>query len=107
MRSESIVSFLRQTESLRIDQTIFVTSGYREVPGRDECRPIARRNRRSAVESPRVTALRLITYPLRGCRNSVPSCLWFAGKLPPFALLEYRRNYAPIDGFSEVAYAAC
>jgi hypothetical protein len=107
MRSESIVSFRRQTESLRLDPRIVVTSEYDEVPGRNECRPIARRNRRSAIESARVTALRLITYPLHGCRNSVPSCLWFAGKLPPFALLEHRRNYAPTDGFSEVAYAAC
>ena len=107
MRSESIVSFLRQIESLRLDPIIGLSSKFHEVPGRDECRPIARRNRRFAVESARVTALRLITYPLHGCRNSVLSCLWFAGKLPPFALLEHRRNYAPIDGFSEVAYAAC
>src|SRR5215813_11573743 len=41
MRSESIVSFLRPTESLRLNQIMFLTSGYREVPGRDECRPNA------------------------------------------------------------------
>jgi hypothetical protein len=106
MRSESIVYFLRQTESLRLDPMIVLTSECLELPGGDECCPIAQRNRRSAVEGARITDLTLIVYPLHGCRNSVPSCLWFAGKLPPFALLEHRRNRVVIHGFSEVSYAA-
>src|SRR5215470_10729034 len=82
MRFESIIPFRRETESLRPDQRILSTSGYREVPARDECRRVARRNTRSAVETDRVVAgLNRIASspaerinPLSSCRPCGAKC---------------------------------
>ncbi len=98
MRSESIISFLRQIESLRLDRMTVLTSKFREAPGRDECRPTARGNRRSAVESARATALSLIACALDDGRNPFPLCTWFYGKLPAFTPPERCCNHAAKDG---------
>lgn len=106
MRSESIVSLLRQTESLRLDPMIVLTSTYHDVPGRDECRLIARGNRRSAVEGARATDLTAIACLLDESHNSFPSCRCFAGKLSALTPLEQQCNYVAKDEVLEMAYAA-
>ncbi len=107
MRSKSIFSSLRHTDSLRLAELIFLTARDAEIPGLDECRSIARRNRRSGSESARATALSLVTHPLPDCRNSLPACAWFVTRLPAFASLEHRRNYFTNDQVLEGTYEVC
>lgn len=104
MRSTSIVSFFRHTDSLRFDELILWTSRDGELPGPDECLLIAPRNRRSAIEWAR-TALSLVDCPLRDSRKPVRG--WFVTKLPASAPLEHRRNYFTNDQVLEAIYAAC
>lgn len=107
MRFESIIPFRRETESLRPDQRILSTSGYREVPARHECRRVARRNTRSAVETDRVVAglNRIASSPAERI-NPLSSCRPCGGEASALTRLERQWNRVVIDGAPEVVYAA-